>query len=211
MVVRAALGLSASGGKVCAVIRDTLPGWITLATARILANAGASVHVLFLLDPDNHSEEVAAQLKPLERMGVPLEHWTCRAEGDQLAELLSGCHNVLCALTDLDTPLDEVSTHYVGILNELSVPVHAVEFPPGLDPDSGVAAPATLIASSTLSLGAPLLGLHKGKDFVGRHYLCDISIPRGLYESVGVSVGSVFADQPVQQIFPTTEPLSSPT
>jgi hypothetical protein len=55
-----------------------------------------------------------------------------------------------------------------------------------------------------LSLGAPLKGLNPGKNYVGRHYLCDISFSHAIYQKHGGDLSGFFSDQPVIQIYPLT-------
>jgi hypothetical protein len=94
----------------------------------------------------------------------------------------------------------------IGVLNEGRTPVHAVELPGGIDPNSGKALGTSLFASSTLSLGAPLAGLSAGRDRVGRHYVCDVSLSKDLFDRAGVPWSPIFAEQPVVQIFPADTP-----
>lgn len=208
MVVRYALGLSAQGGNVIALASESLSGWVTLATARQLSNAGAHLHVLLLLDPEQTSPETEAQVDTLQRMGVTVEHWSFRSDAQHLAELVGNAHNVLCGLYDYPSDLQQVVRSYSEILNESSTPVHCIACPPGINAADGSSEPTALIASSTLSLGAPLLGLWQGRENVGRHYLADISCPSALYEQFSLPLQSVFAEQPVTQITamePTSE------
>lgn len=205
MVIRYALGLSAAGGKVCGVVTDTLNGWIVLATIRHLVTSGADAHLIFFMDPAVHTEEIAEQLKPLEKMGVPMDHWSVFCDGDGVVDLIESCHNVLCGLYRSSQLPDDNERTFLKILNELSIPVHTVEAPPGVDGDSGRGADYALFASSTLSLGVPLTGLHAGKDFVGRHYVCDVSFPQALLQLHGLAFPPLFSDQPVVQLTPLEE------
>lgn len=207
MVVRYALGLSATGGQVSALVNDSLAGWIVLATVRHLRNAGADVRVLFLMDPEQHGDEIARLLKPLESQQVDLDHWSLWADDARLEELCATSHNILVGLM---SPVDEGQQRFVSAFNEAQTPVHVVHCPLGIDPDSGQASADPLFASSTLSLGCPLNGLQRGKDFVGRHYVCDISLTSALYQRAGCGeVGWLFSEQPVVQLHAT--PPKSPT
>lgn len=203
MVVRFALGLSASGGKVCSVAKDNLAGYVALATIRHLVNAGAESQVLLLLDDGGASPELTRQVTALEKLGVFLPDPGNAQEMDGFTEFLKSSHNIIFGLHSPGAPVDEFVTAVSELLNEERTPVHCIEAPPGLNVDDGTALPGALYASSTLSLGAPLQGLSKGKDFVGRHYVCDISFSRALYTKHGSDLTGLFSDQPVIQIFPT--------
>lgn len=201
MVVRFALGLSATGGKVMAVADDCPAGWIALATIRHLENAGATTVATVAAEKSELSEALILQLSQLESIGVPV----CTLDdilGGNGQEMVEQCHNLLCGLTNLEVPISPKVNQLTRVLNEARTPVHAVLAPPGIDYDTGRALETPLYASSTLSLGIPLIGLNEGSQFVGRHYLCDISVPRSLSEELtGMNVGFIFEEQPVVQIF----------
>lgn len=204
MVVRFALGLSAQGGRVCALFRDCLGGYIALATARHLVNAGCDATLIFTGDDSNPSSELQAQLKTLDRMGLTCTIWNSSGQNEAITELLGECHNCIVGLFDPSKEADPFDSNITDVINEVSTPLYAVEAPLGVDVDSGVSN-NPVFASCTLSLGIPYVGLHPGHEYVGRHYLCDISLTRELYKKVELNLAPVFAEQPVQQIFPLIE------
>ena len=205
MVVRFALGLSASGGKVCALARDSIAGWVALAAIRHLVNAGSTAHVLFLPEDSGLSPEADRQLKALEALGVTLTDGGSPEQMDAFTAFLGEAHNILFGVYSPGREPEEFLLGICEVLNEDRIPVHCIECPPGLNPDTGAAVEGALYASSTLSLGAPLIGLNGGKDHVGRHYVCDISFSRSLYASQGCDLSALFSDQPVVQILPTKQ------
>lgn len=206
MVVRHALGLTAEGGRICAIVADCFCGWIALATLRHLAIAGAKSHI-FTVTPGAHSEEFNRQLKPLQEMQIPFS--TSMTTGKQIntdtIDLLSASHNIICGVFDLGNPLNYSYSALNRALNDMRTPIHTIEAPLGVNPETGIKQGEPMYASSTLSVGAPLTGLVAGSDFVGRHYLCDISITRDVYLSEGFDLSPLFAEQPVSQIFPGAE------
>lgn len=202
MVVRYALGLSAREGRVCVIARDGLQGLVALATLRHLVNGGAAGAALISASGQPRSAELEAQLRPLRAMGVPIEDLEPLYEGGFLDKILADCHNVLWGASDPAANALPNFAGIIGVLNEGRTPVHAVELPAGIDPDTGASLGTALFASSTLSLGAPLLGLDAGRDRVGRHYVCDSSISKELFDGAGVPWAPIFAEQPVVQIFP---------
>jgi NAD(P)H-hydrate repair Nnr-like enzyme with NAD(P)H-hydrate epimerase domain len=200
MVVRYALGLTADEGKVITLAANRPAGWVALATMRHLVTAGADGIVV--LDTSDPSEgELARQLFTLERLGIPVV-----ALDDLLADdpnrFFESCHNVICGWYNRESQPTASVSRLVDMLNEASTPVHTIEAPLGMDPTTGAMGSVPLYASSTLSLGAPFSGLHAANDLVGRHYLCDISCPRELYEKYGLDITKAFAEQPVVQISP---------
>lgn len=205
MVVRFALGLSATGGAVIALVNDSLAGWVAVATARHLANAGAKVTVVtpFELTETKAKTmpELSRQLAPLSVMGIDHMSWTSAKENEFFNNQIQSSHNVICGLFAAGNTVSTLEDDITTILNEAKTPVHTVEAPIGLDVDSGQPTGKPLFASSTLSLGAPYKGLYFGNDYVGRHYVCDISLTKSIYEKEGVDLTCLFAEQPVIQVF----------
>jgi NAD(P)H-hydrate repair Nnr-like enzyme with NAD(P)H-hydrate epimerase domain len=211
MVVRYALGLSAKDGRVCAIVGDHLSGHIALATLRHLVCAGATAHIVFAIPQGSAgTPELNLQLAPLEKMGIIADLYTGPQDIENLSALLSGCHNVLSGLFDLQAAQDgpEADSSYLDpiimALNEHRIPVHSLEAPLGIDVDSGLARSPALFSSSTLSLAAPLIGLASAANYVGRHYLCDLSVAAELYQAFGANLAPLFSEQPVVQILPHT-------
>jgi NAD(P)H-hydrate repair Nnr-like enzyme with NAD(P)H-hydrate epimerase domain len=203
MVVRFALGLSAQGGKVLALVGDCLAGEVVAATVRHLANAHASVTVFTL--GDTLSASLEAQLTPLRKMGVTFVTLSSLSDITPLSAALGDAHNLLLGLYDAPRT-EEGLPALATLLNESQVPIHAVEAPLGVDTLTGKLTPHALFASSTLSLGVPLIGLAAGSDCAGRHYVCDISCTSELYGSEARDLTVLFTDQPVVQIsVPTKE------
>jgi NAD(P)H-hydrate repair Nnr-like enzyme with NAD(P)H-hydrate epimerase domain len=201
MVVRYALGLSAREGRVCVIAADGLAGLVALATLRHLVIGGAGGAVLLSARDGERSAELEAQIKSLTAMHVPVEDLEPIASSGDFGRLIADCHNVLWGASDPSANSLPHLSRVIETLNEGRTPVHAVDLPGGINPDTGASLGAALVASSTLSLGWPLEGLAPGKDRVGRHYVCDASISRDIVEAAQVPWTPLFAEQPVVQIF----------
>lgn len=210
MVARFALGQSASDGKVLVFASDSPAGWVALGAFRHLVNAGADGVVVVdrELSEIERLPELARQIGILERLEVPIVD-LAGLLADGAEKMLAHCHMALYGLFSREryaqAPASFATLHEV--LNEAATPVHCVECPGGLNPDTGSAQTDVLYASSTLSLGLPLLGLHAGREFAGRHYVCDTSCPRSLVaEVIGAEAAEVypriFGEQPVVQMSP---------
>jgi hypothetical protein len=145
------------------------------------------------------------QLRPLYHSGILFERWERTEQDLEMTAHLLSCHNILCGLYSSALQQTPHLDQAVNILNEIETPVHAIEAPIGIDVDTGLANGVPLYASSTLSLGAPYIGLHTGSDFVGRHYLCDISISHKIYNAANLGIAGLFNEQPVLQIYPVKE------
>ncbi len=204
MVARFALGLSALGGKVCAVVGDCRAGYTALATLRHLVNSGAEGIILTLTDATKGSSDFKQQLLPLSKMGVPIALIDDASATSNLAQTVGDSHNVLCGLFGATDGV-AITPALIERLNELQTPIHSVEAPIGVDLVTGAINGTPLFASSTLSLGAPFSGLHKGHEYAGRHYLCDISFTKSIYLAEGHDLAPIFSEQPVTQILPVLE------
>lgn len=204
MVVRAALGLHANQAEIAVLVHDSLPGWIALATARHLINAGSRAQLVEWL-PSGTPTPIFSQLRrPLDVLGTQVRSWDDLIQSGETESFLSSCHALICGIDALHRHPQQDSL--CQVLNEHSIPVHSIELPLGLDPDTGIPAQDTLYASSTLCLGIPLEGLDAGAEFAGRLYLADISLSSVLIEHLlKLSFPILFAEQPVIQIFPVRD------
>ncbi len=206
MVVRSALGLHAYQASIGILYHDTLSGWAALATARHLSNAGCSMTLVKCSETNPPSAQLEQLLRPLEALGLTISSWSDLSRNGATESFLSSCHNLVCGISAADTINEYQTISLTTALNEHSIPVHCIEAPLGLNLDTGQAHEHTLYASSTLSLGIPYQGLAAGHDWVGRHYLADISLPQALIEEQkGAPFPILFSEQPVIQIFPTTQ------
>lgn len=203
MVVRFALGLSATGGKVCAVVRDSIAGSVALATLRHLVNSGAQAQALLLTEEAALSATFMHQVDIVKRMGIPVPDLASPSDVDGFTKFLGEAHNVIFGTHASHNAAEEFLIGLCDLLNEERTPVHCIEAPTGVNPDSGNSLPSALYASSTLSLGAPYAGLFSAHDYVGRHYICDTSITGSIYlRHQCKTLNQLFSDQPVVQIFP---------
>jgi len=199
MVVRHALGTFAKDGSVITLVGPGLAGAVAAATSRHLLSAGARVTVLPSVMEDSLPKAVANQLSILTRMGASMLPFSSIPA---LQPLLAGAHILIWGAYSAEVKSSPVIAGIIELLNESSVPVHTLEAPPGINENSGERSGPLLYASSTLSLGLVLAGLDAAREYVGRHYLCDTSIPHTLYSEQGVQPGEIFSEQPVLQIFP---------
>jgi NAD(P)H-hydrate repair Nnr-like enzyme with NAD(P)H-hydrate epimerase domain len=200
MVVRHALGLSSLDGILLAVVTPTLAGAITLCCLRHLIFSGVSATVFELgtLTDDPLTAQLAAPLRSnaaqfLALADISNEDFTAR---------LGAAHAIMLgtfgASTQFSPPLAE-------ILNEHRVPVHSIFLPPGISPQNGSCEPWAVYSSSTLALGLPLECMYRAYDYMGRLYLCDISLPPEVTAAMSPRAREVFSEQPVIQIFPAVE------
>lgn len=203
MVVRYALGLTAEGGTIGALVRDCRAGHIVIATMRHLLNAGAAgAQIVVISEPGiEQSDEMAEQLMVVGKLGANIFDYEPSGTNEDFESLLKGCHNLLVGTYCAEKrSSDAAILPLIEILNEFPTPGHCVEMPFGVDPDTGIAGPGAMYASSTLSLGLPLAGCEAGHDHLGRHYVADFGLTLEQYREVGYEGSALFADQPVVQL-----------
>ncbi len=202
IVIRSHLGLSAENGVIGIVAKDNLAGQIALATARRLYNAGTISNIIIpKKNLDNISKEFEHQAEAVSALGIDLMTISPKENKNNLNELFLHCDNVLMGTFDDTSNDDEELIFLSSILNELSTPIHSILCPQGVSPNDGNKVSSPIYSSSTLSLGIPLLGLFNGNDFIGRHYICEISVPRNIALEEAQIPESLFSEQPVCQIF----------
>jgi NAD(P)H-hydrate epimerase len=76
----------------------------------------------------------------------------------------------------------------------------ALDVPSGLDVTTGLAGSPCVKATATLTLALPKAGLLVAPELIGRLYLADISVPRLVYERMGLRVGDLFAGGAVVEV-----------
>ncbi len=148
-----------------------------LVAARHLRNWGVDVKVVLGAPREDLRELPAAQLKTVERMGIPVaEKWKKGFDGsDLLVDALLGYNSK-------GDPREPVAG-LIRRANESGAKVVAIDLPSGLDASSGAAYSPCVVASATVSLGWPKTGfLNPGsRHYLGELYVGDISAPSEVY------------------------------
>lgn len=189
-LARRALGGDARDRRVVVLAGGGGNGGGGLAAARRLATWGGAVSVALARQPAALDAAPRRQLAILGRMGVPIA-----VPGGELG--LEHADLILDALIgySLAGAPRGAAASLVRAANASSVPIVALDIPSGLDADSGEPREPTIRAASTLTLALPKVGLLRSsaRDFVGRLWLADISVPQAVYERVGLRVDPIFA------------------
>lgn len=165
-----------------------------LVAARHLANHGLRVEVV-VAGTVAPGSLLQAQLQAATACGVTLAEDP--GPGDLVVDALVGY--------GLTGPLRGRVAELAGWVNSLAAPVLALDAPSGLDLDTGIADPASVHATATMTLALPKHGLLTAPE-TGELYLADISVPRRLYAGLGVEVPVLFARGPVVRLRRADEP-----
>ncbi|MDD3581237.1 MAG: NAD(P)H-hydrate dehydratase [Desulfobacca sp.] len=165
--------------------------------ARYLAHEGLAVQVLALGEKTRIRGDALTNLQILEQIGVDVTEVTTETELTSHLDTLYGSDLIVDAIfgTGLNAEVGGLYRQVIEMLNNLPVPVLAVDFPSGLCADSGQALGAAVVAEVTVTYGWPKLGqiLPPGRDHVGRLWQVDISIPPNLAETMPIELAEAQA------------------
>jgi ADP-dependent NAD(P)H-hydrate dehydratase / NAD(P)H-hydrate epimerase len=152
--------------------------------ARYLANAGIPVIVYLLAEKAQVQGDARVNLDILDRLGVEVVETLTAEDLNPVVHALSRAELIVDALlgTGLNSPVRGLMGTLIDRLNHLRPPVLAVDIPSGLSADTGEALGVAVRAEVTVTYGFPKLGqiLPPGRDYVGRLWQVDISIPPAL-------------------------------
>jgi NAD(P)H-hydrate epimerase len=160
--------------------------------ARYLAHAGTPVTVFLLGAKDQVRGDARVNLEILSHLNLEvveildeaaLEREICRVAHSRLiVDALLG--------TGLNAEVQGLLRILIDRLNSFQSQVLAVDLPSGLCADTGRVLGAALKARVTATYGYPKLGqiLEPGRDYVGRLWVVDISIPPALAREVPVEL-----------------------
>lgn len=170
----------ASGGAVALVCGRGSNGGDGFVAARHLDNRGVTVRVA-ALEAGRLEGEALLNWRALKFTGVALsEHAPADLEGIRAA--VAGSAVVVDAIfgTGLSGPLREPFPALIEMLNQLGLPILAVDIPSGLDCDTGQPLGAAIRAARTVTMHAPKAGFARGRgpEFTGAVVVADIGIPR---------------------------------
>jgi hydroxyethylthiazole kinase-like uncharacterized protein yjeF len=159
-----------------------------LVVARYLANDGFPVTVLLLAARDQVQGDALVNLKILAEMNVDVEEVLGEEQLSAVGHRLSRAALVVDALlgTGLNSPVRGLLATLIARVNQVQTPVLAVDIPSGLSADTGEPLGVAVEAEVTVTYGFPKIGqiVPPGRDFVGRLWQVDISIPPALAQDI---------------------------
>ena len=179
-------------GEVAVVAGRGNNGGDGFVVARYLANAGIPVAVFLLGPREKVSGDARVNLEILAHLGIAVAEVLTDADLNPLTHRLAKAGLIVDALlgTGLNSPVQGLMAALIQRVNQLRAPVLAVDIPTGLSADTGEVLGAALKAQVTVTYGWPKLGqvLPPGRDYVGRLWQVDISIPPNLARETPVSL-----------------------
>ncbi|MHB8068165.1 MAG: NAD(P)H-hydrate dehydratase [Desulfobaccales bacterium] len=160
--------------------------------ARYLAQAGIPVAVFLAAARDQVRGDARTNLEIAARQGIEIIEVKEEKDLNPLAHRLARSGLMVDALlgTGLNSEVRGLMAGVIEGINRLRPPVLAVDIPSGLCADTGQPLGAAVQAQVTVTYGWPKIGqiLPPGRDYTGRLWQVDISIPPVLAESVPVEL-----------------------
>ena len=159
-----------------------------LVAARHLSNRGVRVNVV-LSEAGRMMPVPQHQLDILTRMSVEIVPKP--THGDLVIDALIGY--------SLRGNPEGRTAQLIAWANEQPAPRLSLDTPSGLDLDSGEARSPCVDAAATMTVALPKRGLLDAA-VVGDLYLADISVPRVVYERMGLEVPMLFSSGPLVRL-----------
>ena len=159
-----------------------------LVVARYLANDGFPVTVFFLASREKVRGDARVNLNILEAMGLEVEEVLGEDQLSSVVHRMSRAELIVDALlgTGLNSSVRGLMAQLIAKINQARAPILAVDIPSGLSADSGEPLGSAVEAEVTVTYGFPKLGqiVPPGRDYVGRLWQVDISIPPVLTQNI---------------------------
>ncbi len=156
--------------------------------ARYLAGDRIPVVVFLLGRQDQVGGDARVNLEILRQMSVEVVEVLSPEDLNPARRRLARAGLIVDALlgTGLDKPVQGLLADLIEKVNPLPAPVLAVDLPTGLSADTGEVLGTALRAEVTVTFGWPKLGqiLLPGRDYVGRLFQVDLSIPPALAAAI---------------------------
>lgn len=179
-----------------------------LVTARYLAAWGARVMIYAATPLERFQGDAMTQVALVRRLGLEI-HTVDEGALSRLRLALGMMDVVVDALlgTGARGPLRRPYAQVISTLNELSVPVVAVDIPSGVEADTGKIATDAVRATMTVTFGLPKLGccIHPGAERTGELIVADIGLAHPLVAAgSGSQIGPIRITSPKEaaQAFP---------
>jgi NAD(P)H-hydrate epimerase len=183
------LGGSLAGKRIVVIVGKGNNGGGGLASARHMHNWGADVEIVLSSKRNELKQAPRKQMETLEIMNLLIHQETAKPDLSRFNLII----DALLGYNQKGNPHGKVA-ELIGLANSSGRKILALDIPSGLDPNTGKPNDPCVRASQTLTLALPKKGLLKPKatHYVGRLFLADISVPREVYNGLGMDQRSVF-------------------
>lgn len=180
------LGGSAEGKRIALLSGKGNNGGGGLVAARHLHNRGARVTIHLAGAPSELKEIPAHQWQILQAMEVKMPTSGTLEHADLIVDALIGYGLQ-------GNPRGPAAT-WIRRANASPASILSLDAPSGLDATGGIPGEPCVVASATMTLALPKVGLlaPQARPLVGKLYCADISVPPELYRRLGLEVGALF-------------------
>ena len=170
-----------------------------LVIARQLTHSGRDVSIFLVSPQDSFTEEAHINLQISKNLGLHIEEiLTVDASGynsstkSSLHTNITSCDLIVDAIlgTGLRGDVRPHISNVINAINNLSIPILAVDLPSGLDADTGNPLGTCIQADRTVTIGLPKRGLlvHPGAQLSGKLDVVDIGFPHQVIEAQDIKV-----------------------
>ena len=193
-LARRELGGGVSGRRIAVLSGSGNNGGGGLVAARHLHNWGAEISLLLAFAPARLKEVPAQQWRILGTMGIEPDDQPDLRNVELIIDALIGY--------GLSGDPRQPVAGCIDKANNSWNPILALDTPSGLDTTSGTPGIPCVRAAATLTLALPKSGLltTQAAEYVGDLYLADISVPRELYQHIGVEVPNLFKSDSIIRV-----------
>ncbi|MCK8601092.1 NAD(P)H-hydrate dehydratase [Desulfoferrobacter suflitae] len=155
--------------------------------ARLFHDRGAAVSVVCLRPPEKLKGDALVNFQILSKLQVPVMVWDEAAEFEKQFESIKATDVIVDAIlgTGLNSDVRGLFRAIIEAVNELNLPVLAVDVPSGLDASTGKVLGAAIRARATATFGLAKIGqiVDPGEEYVGTLKVIDIGIPKLVLEA----------------------------
>lgn len=197
-LARLMLGGDVVGKKVVVFCGKGYNGGDGLAAVRHLTNWGAKCIIVLCSSRGELKEASRKQCGICEKMDIPIYCFPEEKVNFKKTDLII---DALLGYSLIGNPRPPFA-QLIRMANTSGIQILAIDIPSGLDADTGIAFNPTIKASTTLTLAVPKIGFvkEKAKEFIGKLYVADISVPEIVYKMIGIKYSPIFKRQSIVPI-----------
>ncbi len=155
--------------------------------ARLFHDQGAAVRVVCLRPPEKIKGDALINFRILSKLSVPVFVWDETKSFDDQFKWIKETDAIVDAIlgTGLNSEVRGLFRKIIDAVNELKLPVLAVDLPSGLDASTGKILGTAIRAKATATFGLPKIGqlVDPGDEYAGILKVVDIGIPKLVLES----------------------------
>lgn len=204
VLARNLLGGSVKEKKIIILCGKGNNGGDGLGAARYLINFGANCKVFLSSEADKLSTEARTQFNVLKNINAETHEYGTFSDAYMTGHL-EYADLIIDALLGYNLkgdPKDPIA-NFIRLANKSNKPILAVDIPSGLEGNTGYSGNPTIRANTTITLALPKVGLLTdiAKEYVGKLYLADLSVPKKVYEKIGIEVPVIFEKEEVIEVF----------